>query len=157
MTAGPPLLVGVTATRHGATGRQLAAALAMLQSRPVAELHHGDCVGGDAQLDALAQALGIPRAAHPPDNPKHRAFCPAERVLSPEPYLARNRAIVHATGVLVALPRTPDEEHYGGTWATVRYARSRGRPVFLVTPAGVVLPERDHGLIFPADALEWAA
>jgi hypothetical protein len=41
----------------------------------------------------------------------------------------------------VAAPRTPIETLRSGTWATVRYARAYGRPVWIVLPDGSVRVE----------------
>jgi len=142
------LLVGITATRAGATPAQLDALLALLLRADVQELHHGDCLGGDADADGVACGLGIFRVAHPPSNPKLRAFCRAERVLPPEEYKARDRAIVRAAGVLVAMPRTAAEQRFGGTWYTVGHARLAGRPVVIINPDGTLRAERTHGHYF---------
>lgn len=139
-----PLHVGITATRDGLTPEQAHALAGLLAGWDVAELHHGDCVGGDAEADAIAAALGIPRVAHPPDNSGLRAYTAAEVVLPPEPYKARNRAIVLATCPLVGLPASPVEQRYGGTWGTVRYARGLGRPLLIVAPDGTITRERYH-------------
>lgn len=139
------LLVGVTATRHGLTPEQTAAMIELLVDRDVSELHHGDCTGGDADIDRIACGLGIKRFAHPPTNDALRAFCESEVVLTPEEYKARDRAIVLATGVLIACPRTKVEQRYSGSWYTVGFARGRGRPVVVVYPDGTLLKERTHG------------
>lgn len=147
------LVLGVTATRNGLTpqqGRVAALILRGTSAHPIRELHHGDCVGGDADLDHIASALGVYRVIHPPDNPALRAYCLPEdadpytlgRVLEPLPYKVRNKRIVHSCWCLLAFPATIREQPYGGTWSTVRYARSRGVPLVLVRPDGFVLPER---------------
>lgn len=143
-----PVPVGVTATRQGATVAQLDRAIEFLSEWPPPELHHGDCLGGDADLDAVAVALGIPRVVHPPTNAALRAFCVGEVILSPETYKVRNQRIVLATGVLLAFPAIAEEQKFGGTWGTVRYARSRGRPVIVVLPDGSLRAERTHGRYF---------
>lgn len=139
------LVVGITATRSGLTAKQtdrLARLLAGEYGWDVAEVRHGDCVGGDATADALAAALGIRRVAHPPVNDALRAFCGADELRPAEEYHARNRAIVLASCPLVAMPATFREQKYGGTWATVRFARGLRRPVLVVRPDGSVAAER---------------
>jgi len=147
------LVLGVTATRNGLTpaqGRVAALLLRGTPQHPIRELHHGDCVGGDADVDAIAAALGVYRVIHPPDNPALRAFCLPDghdpytlgRVLPPLPYKVRNRVIADSCWCLLAFPATIREQPYGGTWSTVLYARSRGLPLVLVRPDGNVLPER---------------
>jgi hypothetical protein len=145
-------VVGVTATRSGLTPAQAKQLLRLLNGEmvgPVSVLHHGDCLGGDADADAIARALSIRRVIHPPDNPELRAMCePGDdgTVLEERPYKERNRDIVNASWLMVALPATMREQRYGGTWSTVRYARSVGRPLVLILPNGDVHMERCDGL-----------
>lgn len=138
--------VGITATRTGLTVQQAEFLTLVLSSGRVVGLHHGDCVGGDADADRLAAALGISRTIHPPDNDALRAFCEGELILGPLPYLNRNRNIVHATMPLLAFPGTPVERKFGGTWGTVRYARSCNRPVLVCLPGGSLLLQQWRGL-----------
>jgi hypothetical protein len=91
----------------------------------VTELHHGDCVGWDKQAHDAAKAMGIRTVAHPPSNPSMRAYCEADDVRAPLPYLDRNKAIVAACDRLVAAPDRPEETR-SGTWSTVRHARREG-------------------------------
>lgn len=46
-------------------------------------------------------------------------------------YMKRNDAIVEHSDVLVAFPKTDEEELRSGTWATIRRARKAGVPVLL--------------------------
>jgi hypothetical protein len=136
--------VGVTASRHGLTGEQVKQAHALLQlwsSSPVT-LHHGDCVGGDEALVGLARPLGYRIHAHPPTEPRLRAFSLIEGDLTEGvlPYLVRNRAIVEASRYLIACPgsTTPNRS---GTWRTVRYAREQKAAgvelgLFVIGPKG---------------------
>ena len=95
--------------------------------------HHGDCVGMDEIAHGLAVGTLYSIDIHPPEDSSQRAFChtsmPARRA---KPYLKRNRDIVDASDILVAVPADPrKEELRSGTWSTVRYARKRGVPVVL--------------------------
>lgn len=139
------LLVGFTGTRHGLTPQQANALIELLIDRDIAEFHHGDCKGSDAEADLIACGLGIKRFAHPPTNDSLRAHCLSEVIHTPEEYKARDRAIVLQTGVLIACPRTVHEQKFGGTWYTVGYARTRGRPVVIIQPDGTLVKERTHG------------
>jgi hypothetical protein len=98
------------------------------------ELHHGDCIGADAEADAIARKLGLAIVVHPPTDPKKRAFCsqPGDRTHAPLPYLVRNHAIVEACNLLIAAPHTDREVLRSGTWATIRYARSLGVTVLIL-------------------------
>lgn len=131
--------LGVTATRGGLTQPQLLSVRYLLW-RPgadeVGELHHGDCVGGDASVHELAKLYGWRVVIHPPTDPKHRAWCEGDELWPEKEYLVRNHDIVVVTQALVALPGQAHEVLRSGTWATVRYARKMGRPVILVPPNG---------------------
>lgn len=118
--------VGVTASRHGLTGKQVTRAhalLAMWSAEPVT-LHHGDCVGGDEALVGLARPLGYIVHAHPPAEPRLRAWANSDITEGVLPYLVRNRAIVDASRYLIACPgsATPNRS---GTWRTIRYAQAQ--------------------------------
>lgn len=133
--------VGFTGTQHGMTPKQqdeLRQCLTILRDQHEALIfHHGDCVGADAEADAIARELGYHIVLHPPTNPKKRAFCQADYyTCAPKSYLTRNQDIVLDTGVLLAAPRERVEEQRSGTWATVRFAR-RARvfyPVWIIWP-----------------------
>jgi hypothetical protein len=126
--------VGVTATQRGLNPRQLAEFELCLRQLHATELHHGDCVGGDAQLHDVARRLGLRVVGHPPDNMSKRAHCQCDELRVPRPYLDRNHDIVDETEVLLAGPKDTVEELRSGTWATVRYARKRGKQVHVVWP-----------------------
>lgn len=140
------LVLGFTGTQAGMSPAQKWAFTNLLltyYTKP--ELHHGDCVGADADAHEIAYRLGCSIAIHPPENPSKRAFCqPAASVRSPRPYLDRNRDIVNDTRALIATPKGR-EELRSGTWATVRHARRTGKPVLVIWPDGsseVNPPER---------------
>ena len=87
-------------------------------------LHHGDCVGADADAHQIARRAGVHIALHPPVDDSLRAFCDYDAWYDPKTYLDRNRDIVDASRVLVACPGVMKEQHHGGTWFTIRYALS---------------------------------
>lgn len=129
--------VGFTGTRKGMSRGQRDALLTFLkganQSRKFlgAVLHHGDCVGADAEANEVADSLGMCTVIHPPENPKHRAWCEADEYRYRKPYLERNRDIVDECDFLVAAPGGK-ERRRSGTWATVRYARKQGKQVVIL-------------------------
>lgn len=106
-------------------------------SGPALSVVHGDCVGADAEFDAIAAELGLWRVARPGcdqggRSPK-RAWCDVDVVRPTEPYAVRNGRIVADAGVLIACPSGP-EKRRSGTWSTVRKARAAGVPVVVVMP-----------------------
>ena len=137
--ARPEYRVGITGTRKGVSEKRIDKLFAFLERKgAVAKvtLHHGDCVGADAQAHDTAVSLGLRIAIHPPEDGKLRAHRNHWRVApynKPKPYMERNRDIVDQSDVLVALPDDPDnEEKRSGTWATVRYARKQGVKVVII-------------------------
>ena len=100
------------------------------------EIHHGDCVGADYQFHCICQPAGIKIVIHPPMNDYRRAFCKGDIVLVPNHFLDRNHDIVKATDHLIAAPNSMHEYTRSGTWATVRYARYKKKPITLVFPNG---------------------
>lgn len=141
--------IGFTGTQRG---------LADVQVERIAELvrhkdhyaHHGDCIGADAQFDAIVRDLPTCRGVivHPPLIPDKRAFVKihVQDVLRPEKeYLERNRDIVLEVkirgGFLIVGPGEAQMQQRSGTWSTYRYARSLGVHTALVLPNGAVIYE----------------
>lgn len=129
------MIYGFTGTQEGMTPFQKGA-IRGLFSLISGELHHGDCIGSDAEAHDIAVELGWEIVIHPPSNPAKRAFKTASRILRPWPYLERNHHIVDATKVLVATPKEYEEQMRSGTWATIRYAQKKHRPILIVYPNG---------------------
>ena len=153
--------VGFTGTQVGCTDAQIAAltrTLVELRDDPPLflrvdplgadefVLHHGSCVGADAEAHYVARVMGAAVEKHPPAITSKMARCgmlPGEVTHPAAGYLARNIAIVKATVVLVACPREEvGEERRSGTWHTIRRARALRRPVAIVRPSGRVEWER---------------
>ena len=132
--------VGVTGTREGMTLKQLVSLERILEEAgPPIQLHHGDCIGVDAEAHEAAETAGvIDIIIHPPDIPTHRAFCKSEHIRPERHYLQRNREIVEAIGLLIAIPKEDKEVLHSGTWATVRYAKRFGIDIQIIFPNGCV-------------------
>jgi len=133
--------IGFTGTQIGMTPNQfgeLARLIAIGVTDNPCEFHHGDCIGADAEAHSIADAFGCRIVIHPPTNTSKEAFCKVDSewdtVLPPKPYLDRNHDIVDACDVLLAAPKSIEEELRSGTWATVRYARKKNIPVIILEP-----------------------
>lgn len=127
--------VGITGTKNGASPSQLAAIASMLYVLDPEELHHGDCVGVDAQAHTIAEKLQIRTVLHPPTDDKLRAFCLADEDCPPRPYLKRNHDIVDSVDHMIVVPEDGRERFRGsGTWATFRYTKKTGKPFTLLLP-----------------------
>lgn len=135
-------MIGFTGTRHGMTEAQAYEVRDLVMhvhkdTLDECKAHHGDCVGADAEFDEMCESLGIFRIAHPPIDPKLRAFCAAEVILDPLPYHERNREIVQNAALMIAAPNTRQEVKRGsGTWSTIRYSEDVGVPCIIVFPDG---------------------
>jgi len=133
---------GFTGTRGGMTAAQKASFTRLMELlRPaMVAFHHGDCVGADAEADAIVRAADsrVVIVIHPPSNQHYQAFCErgGDVVQPPAGYLERNHRIVDACDLLIACPRTATEEVRSGTWATVRYALKLNKRVLIVFPDG---------------------
>lgn len=104
------------------------------------EYHHGDCIGADAHFHDMVVGNG-PVIIHPPTNRSKRAFCDGVDVfvLPPKRYLARNADIANECNVLIACPRTMEEEIKSGTWHTIRTMRRLDKEVVIIWPDGSYL------------------
>ena len=130
----PSGVVGFTGTRNGMSEAQKETFRRFV--RGCSKLHHGDCIGADADAHEIAQSLGIGVRIHPPKNEKLRAFCKgAEFVHAPKPYPVRNADIVNATQSLIACPKEYSEGT-GGTWQTIRMANEQNKRVIVIWPNG---------------------
>jgi hypothetical protein len=124
--------VGFSGTRNGMSAAQKDALEQLLYSMDIATtIHHGDCIGADLEAHGLAVEYGYRTVAHPPENGSLRAFTLSDEVMAPLPYLVRDRAIVEATDMLIAAPEHAQDDG-GGTWYTIRYALSQGKPVIII-------------------------
>lgn len=138
------MIVGFTGTRYGMTKVQCVAFEVVYIGLCVRELHHGDCVGADAEAAAIAHYHRSPASpvrivCHPPLDGTHRAFfAHSDEVFPARHYLARNRAIVDACDVLIGCPFERECQPRGGTWSTIRYARTAGKHVIVIAPDGTV-------------------
>lgn len=120
------MIVGVTGSRFDRPSEKVERLRSLLVEWGATELHFGDCNGWDRQSFEVARDLGLKTVAHPPTDPKMRAFCPADVILPERPYLDRNKAIVHAVDRMIAAPDGPERQR-SGTWSTIRYAKRVGR------------------------------
>ena len=106
------------------------------QTQPsICSTHHGDCVGADAEFNDICIDANVSVTLHPPTNDEKRAFCSADQVRTPLPFLERNKKIVDACSLLIACPNGPEKPR-SGTWATIRHARRQKRRLIIVMPNG---------------------
>ena len=131
--------LGVSGSVHGCTESQLR----VLESyiRLASELHHGDCIGVDAQAHAIALQGRLRVVAHPPVDSKKRAHVEGADEYRPlRSYLKRNRDIAEESDIVVGFPNHYSERLRSGVFATMRAGLRAGKRVMLVTPDGAVRP-----------------
>lgn len=142
--------IGVTGTKTGMKHRQQESFKFLLRCLKATydevELHHGDCIGSDAQADKFARELGCRIVIHPPINTKNQANCAqqGDKVCEPKEYGERDYDIVDETEILVATPTFGQifvgkisiytERVRSGTWMTIRYARKSATMIFILEP-----------------------
>ncbi len=139
------MIVGFTGTRMGMTDAQKDAVLSLLKELKPGEVHHGCCIGADADFACLAgldmDDRGLSIHAHPStlkNMTDWEALAWSDAVHPNKSPLARNHDIVDASDLLIACPKEAEEQLRSGTWATVRYARKAGKPVKVILPDGTV-------------------
>lgn len=132
-------LFGLTATRIGMSDAQKIAFRTILSSKPgYGTLHHGMCVGGDADGHQIARELGYWIVGHPPVNPNLRVVLDCDVVWPEKPYLDRNRDVVNECKTLIVAPREYTEQMRSGTWSTFRAAAQAKKDIMIVFPDGSV-------------------
>lgn len=144
------MILGFTGTQDGMTDQQRETVEAVVSAQylphmdfalaNVSEVNHGDCIGADENFHMICRRIGVPIVIHPPENESKRAFCEGAALIhDPLPYLDRNRVIVVTSDWLLATPKQnhePAGKRAGGTWYTVRFARTQAVPVLIVWPDG---------------------
>lgn len=149
--------IGFTGTRYGMTYKQKREVLRFLEDRedlPEYKVHHGDCIGADAQFHDFAKIFGFKIIIHPPQDDSKRAFCgihdndPDIEILPAKAYLDRNRDIVYQSDFLIAAVEGPEEKSTrSGTWYTIRQAAKREVNTLIVYPDGTIDPKMYHGYL----------
>lgn len=126
--------IGFTGTQVGMSDFQKETLRELLEAirQTAGRFHHGDCIGADAEAHQIAREVGYDCVIHPPLIATKRAFCSDAEVLPEKEYRDRNQAIVDATMILIAAPRTDHEQRRSGTWQTVRYAGRCQREVIVL-------------------------
>ncbi|NTU85952.1 MAG: hypothetical protein HGA45_42595, partial [Chloroflexales bacterium] len=95
--------LGITATQVGLSGAQAGVISTLLAALKPDEVHHGDCLGGDAEIHALARVHTSARiVAHPGHIEAKRANCQVDERREPAPTLERNITIIAETDLLLA-------------------------------------------------------
>jgi len=135
--------IGFTGTQEGMTAFQKERVFELLQYKDFWG-HHGDCIGADAEFDAIARSCKSFRwmHIHPCTITKKRAFCtklPYDVVNEPLPPLDRNKVIVTESYCMIATPKEAFMQLRSGTWSTVRFALLQNKPTAIILPNGALI------------------
>lgn len=141
------MILGFTGTERGMTQRQRDTVRYLFGELGLHVLHHGDCIGADAEAHRLARAVSAHIVVHPPSDESNRAFMDDAHETRPAyAFLTRNRHIVRdSRDGVIAAPHRADEPRStrgDGTWTTVRYARQAKRRIWIVAPDGTFREEQ---------------
>lgn len=143
--------IGFTGTQSGMTWVQRNAIWRETTDPDVptdAEFHHGMCEGADEQLHSslIMGFWGRRIVGHPGVKETGAAWkrmkstVGFDEIRVPKFFIKRNRDIVDETDELWAAPSGP-EVLRSGTWATIRYARKKGKPIVIFWPDGSITEE----------------
>lgn len=138
------MVIGFTGTRGGMSHEQTVRVIKLLirmyaQTMCRSVGLHGDCIGADADFDALCRGLGIKTTCRPCTLEKFRARTPAEVIAEPVHPMERNRIIIADADVMIACPPNKERIKRGsGTWATIGFAEKANVPLHIVFPDGEV-------------------
>lgn len=127
--------IGVTGTRNGMSLVQKNIVKEVLSGLPSnSELHHGDCIGVDAEVAEIAREFGFRVISHPPEKDELRAFHKSDEIRESYNYLRRDRNIVDETEMLLVVPMHTEWQPKGGTWYTHDYAKKKNKPLEIIWP-----------------------
>ena len=142
------MIIGFTGSRNGMTDKQEEGFEQLAKTLDISEFHHGDCIGSDEKADSIIKSQiekrkkDIKTIIHP-SYKKDRANCKGDVVIKPTSYLDRNKDIVNHSEVLVATP-SGKENFTSGVWATIRLARKKKIPIYVIKPNGIVKKENQE-------------
>jgi hypothetical protein len=136
------MTIGFTGTQRGMTSAQRETVRTLLQDLKPDIVHHGMCIGADAEFHELARQECVYTIGHPGvtryNGVHNRADVACDFTCEPKHFLRRNRDIVDRAEILIAAPSGWVEQVRSGTWMTIRYATERGRKLVIVGPDGKV-------------------
>jgi hypothetical protein len=137
------MIVGFTGTQDGMTPQQKQCFNTLLAYFKCDELHHGDCIGADADAHESGLDIAAKIVIHPPNYASKRAFCDKKifegvtiEVMPEKWYIDRNHDIVDASEVMIATPKEQEEQLRSGTWATIRYAKKLKKSLVIIYKDG---------------------
>ena len=145
-------IIGFTGSRSGMSDQQKESFLQVVKDlEKISTFRHGDCIGSDADAHKIMKNRNCHIIGHPPSYKKYRAFCDCDIFLNSKAYLDRNKDIVNSSEILIATP-AGIEKLRSGTWSTVRYARKKARPIYIIMPNGKIKEENIENINSEVDS-----
>lgn len=142
------MIVGTTGTSRGPTPAQHDTFKELVARLPISRFVHGGCVGWDTLAHYAVRRAHpkIPIEIFPSDLHGMQGTCVTIPMGNCEihvemPPLDRNRLMTQWIYGLIAVPRTDEEQIRSGTWATIRYAREIGLPIYIIRRNGSIIRE----------------
>jgi len=134
------LTVGFTGTQHGMTDLQCQNFQALIERCSPGKFCHGDCIGADSEAHIIVRKIlkTCIIEIFPPKISTKRAYQVAYILNAESDYLDRNHKIVDASDCLIATPKEDREQLRSGTWATIRYARTKHKHIYIIYPIGTI-------------------
>ena len=134
--------IGFTGTREGMTPKQkelvVNRILEFIELYGLCRAVHGACIGADDEFGFITFNQKCTVVLRPgcdrEGNTSMRGVSPFDLEHPAEHYLTRNVKIVDDCDVLLACPKENTEQNYGGTWATIKYARKVKKPTEIYWP-----------------------
>jgi hypothetical protein len=123
--------IGFTGTREGMSQSQKEEFILNLYRLCPTEFHHGDCEGADEEAHDIIREFFPDTVIHvyPPASTYRQAYKQGDVHYAPEEYLLRDKRIVNSSEHLIGAPLLDNPTTRSGSWATIRYAKSREIPV----------------------------
>lgn len=146
-------IVGFTGTSEGMTNAQVLQIHAWLgdfQTAGAKWARDGMCIGSDEQFHTQAVRFGFQKTiGHPGVTKDGRVYKRTpltnyDEIRAEVPFLIRNRDIAGFSDLILATPRTREEELRSGTWATIRYTQRSNKPLLVVYPDGATNCTREY-------------
>jgi hypothetical protein len=139
--------IAFTGTREGMSQAQKLVVRNILSGFWAARgrVHHGCCIGADADFHAIARELGFFIIGHPAYEIGHpmRADLDCDELRNLLPPLDRNSVIIEESLILIATPLQAETTR-SGTWSTIRKTRRPFMAHRIVFPDGHVEVGRDN-------------
>jgi hypothetical protein len=116
--------IGFAGSRTGMTDTQIQKVKEVLAKYDVVEVHHGDCLGADAQFHDICTEKGLKIIVHPPLSKEFRAFktTGSTTILTEKAYNARNTELVESCDFFIGCPAKWKTNPHSGTWKILECA-----------------------------------